>query len=113
MPLVAKSYCGKVPLSDRVPDLGALEMLLAVAHTGSLNAASRQLGITQQAVSARVRSAEAQAGVALIARTPRGSSLTPGGLGGGGVGGPAAGGGRGNWTPGWPRSAPTTRPGCG
>ena len=80
MPLVAKSYSGKVPLSDRVPDLAALEMLLAVAHTGSLNAASRQLGITQQAVSARVRSAEAQAGVALIARTPRGSSLTPEGV---------------------------------
>ena len=42
-----------VPLSDHVPDLAALEMLLAVARTGSLNAASRQLGITQQAVSAR------------------------------------------------------------
>ena len=79
-PLVATSYSGKVPLSDRVPDLAALEMLLAVAHTGSLNAASRELGITQQAVSARVRSAEAQAGVALIARTPRGSSLTPEGV---------------------------------
>jgi DNA-binding transcriptional LysR family regulator len=80
MPLVAGSYSRKVPLSDRVPDLAALEMLLAVAHTGSLNAASRQLGITQQAVSARVRSAEAQVGVALIARTPRGSSLTPEGV---------------------------------
>jgi len=67
-------------LSDRVPDLGALEMLLAVARTGSLNAASRQLGITQQAVSARVRSVESRAGVALVARTPRGSTLTPEGL---------------------------------
>jgi len=47
---------------------------------GSLNAASRQLGITQQAVSARVRSAEAQAGVALISQTPRGSTLTPEGV---------------------------------
>jgi TorA maturation chaperone TorD/molybdenum-dependent DNA-binding transcriptional regulator ModE len=80
MPLVAGNYSREVPLSDRVPDLAALEMLLAVAHTGSLNVASRQLGITQQAVSARVRSAEAQAGVALIARTPRGSSLTPEGV---------------------------------
>jgi DNA-binding transcriptional LysR family regulator len=59
------------------PTRPPLEMLLAVAHTGSLNAASRELGITQQAVSARVRSAEAQAGVALIARTARGSTLTP------------------------------------
>jgi DNA-binding transcriptional LysR family regulator len=80
MPLVAGSYSGNVPLSDRVPDLAALEMLLAVAHAGSLNAASRELGITQQAVSARVRSAEAQAGVVLIVRTPRGSSLTPEGV---------------------------------
>ena len=69
-----------VPLSDRVPDLAALEMLLAVASTGSLNAASRQLGITQQAVSARVRSVESRAGVALIARTARGSTLTPEGV---------------------------------
>jgi DNA-binding transcriptional LysR family regulator len=77
MHFVARSYSGEVPLSDRIPDLAALEMLLAVAHEGSLNAASRQLGITQQAVSARVRAAEAQAGVALIRRTPRGSTLTP------------------------------------
>ncbi len=77
---MTRGYSGRVPLSDHVPDLAALEMLLAVAHTGSLNAASRELGITQQAVSARVRSAEAQAGVALIARTPRGSTLTPEGM---------------------------------
>ena len=77
---MTRGYSGRVSLSDHVPDLAALEMLLAVAHTGSLNAASRELGITQQAVSARVRSAEAQAGVALIARTPRGSTLTPEGM---------------------------------
>ena len=80
MLFVTGSYSEQVPLSARLPDLAALEMLLAVAHAGSLNAASRQLGITQQAVSARVRSAEAQAGVALIARTPRGSTLTPEGI---------------------------------
>ena len=64
-------------LSSRVPDLAALEILLAVARTGSLTAAAREVGITQQAVSARVRAAEAQAGIALISRTPRGSMLTP------------------------------------
>ena len=69
-----------MPLSARIPDLAALEMLPGVAHAGSLNAAPRQLGITQQAASVRVRSAEAQAGVALIARTPRGSKLTPEGI---------------------------------
>jgi DNA-binding transcriptional LysR family regulator len=52
-------------------------VLLAVARGGSLTAASRELGLTQQAVSARVKSAEAQTGVALITRTPRGSALTP------------------------------------
>lgn len=67
-------------LSARVPDLPALEALLAVAHTGSLNAASRQLGITQQAMSARISAAEARTGVALVARSPRGSVLTPEGM---------------------------------
>lgn len=67
-------------LSARVPDLPALEVLLAVARTGSLNAASRQLGITQQAVSARISSAEARAGVALVARSSHGSTLTPEGV---------------------------------
>lgn len=64
-------------LSARVPDLTALEMLLAIARTGSLNAAARQVGVTQQAVSARIRSAEAQAGVSLVSRSSRGSTLTP------------------------------------
>jgi DNA-binding transcriptional LysR family regulator len=68
------------PLSSRVPDLAALEVLLAVARAGSLNRASRELGMTQQGVSARIRSAEAQAGVALVSRTPRGSTLTPEGV---------------------------------
>ncbi|MGE5288203.1 MAG: LysR family transcriptional regulator [Micromonosporaceae bacterium] len=69
-----------MPLSDRIPDLASLEVLLAIARTGSLNAASRQVGVTQQAVSARIKSAEAQAGVSLVSRTPRGSTLTPEGV---------------------------------
>ena len=63
-------------LSTHVPDLAALEMLLAVARSGSLNSAARQIGISQQAVSARIRAIEAQTGVTLVHRTPRGSSLT-------------------------------------
>ena len=66
-----------MPLSSRVPDLAALEVLLAVARAGSLTAASRELGVTQQAVSARVKSAEAQAALPWLTRTPRGSALTP------------------------------------
>ncbi|MGY5137246.1 helix-turn-helix domain-containing protein, partial [Streptomyces nigrescens] len=38
-----------VSLSHRVPDLGALELLLAVARLGSLGRAARARGITQPA----------------------------------------------------------------
>ncbi len=65
-----------VTLSAHVPDLSALEVLLGVAGTGSLNGAARQAGVSQQAVSARIRAMEAQTGVALVHRTPRGSTLT-------------------------------------
>jgi molybdate transport repressor ModE-like protein len=65
-----------VALSSHVPDLAALEVLLSVARTGSLNSAAREAGVSQQAVSARIRAMEAQTGVALVHRTPRGSRLT-------------------------------------
>lgn len=67
------------PLAHRVPDLGALELLLAVARLGSLGRAARELGITQPAASSRVRSMERQLGVALVDRSPRGSRLTDAG----------------------------------
>ena len=63
-------------LSPRMPDLASLELLVAVARTGSLGAAGRELGMTQQAASARIRSMETQTGVALVRRSPRGSTLT-------------------------------------
>ncbi|MGC4999055.1 MULTISPECIES: LysR family transcriptional regulator [unclassified Streptomyces] len=66
-------------LTHRVPDLGALELLLAVARLGSLGAAARELGITQPAASSRLRSMERQLGVALVDRSPRGSRLTDAG----------------------------------
>jgi molybdate transport repressor ModE-like protein len=59
-----------------MPDLAALELLVAVARTGSLGAAGRELGMSQQAASARVRSMETQTGIALVRRSPRGSTLT-------------------------------------
>ncbi|MCV7340588.1 LysR family transcriptional regulator [Mycobacterium haemophilum DSM 44634] len=68
------------PLSARMPDLSACEIFLAIARTGSLGAASREFGLTQQAVSARLASIEEQTGVALVVRTPRGSRLTPAGV---------------------------------
>jgi DNA-binding transcriptional LysR family regulator len=67
-------------LSPRMPELSALEVFLAVAATGSLGAAGRACGLTQQAVSSRIASLEAQTGVVLVARTPRGSTLTPSGV---------------------------------
>ncbi|PBC64942.1 LysR family transcriptional regulator [Streptomyces sp. Tue6028] len=63
-------------MAHRVPELGALELLLAVARLGSLGRAARELGITQPAASSRIRSMERQLGVALVDRSPRGSRLT-------------------------------------
>ncbi|MFI9204480.1 LysR family transcriptional regulator [Streptomyces sp. NPDC053048] len=71
---------GRVPLTHRVPDLGALELLLAVARLGSLGRAAREMGITQPAASGRVRSMERQLGLALVERSPRGSRLTDAGV---------------------------------
>ncbi|WP_280830277.1 LysR family transcriptional regulator [Mycolicibacterium frederiksbergense] len=69
-----------MPLSARMPELAAFEVLLAIARTGSLGAAGRELGLTQQAVSSRLASIEAQTGVLLVQRSPRGSRLTPAGV---------------------------------
>lgn len=63
-----------------MPELSALEVFLTVAKTASLGAAGRELGLTQQAVSARLSSIEAQTGVQLAVRTVRGTQLTPAGV---------------------------------
>ncbi|MEV4926663.1 LysR family transcriptional regulator [Streptomyces roseoverticillatus] len=67
-------------LADRVPDLAALELLLAVARLGSLGRAARETGITQPAASGRIRSMERMLGVGLVERSPRGSTLTDAGV---------------------------------
>ncbi|MGV0742420.1 LysR family transcriptional regulator [Mycolicibacterium sp. XJ870] len=69
-----------MPLTARMPELAAFEVLLAIARTGSLGAAGRELGLTQQAVSSRLASIEAQTGVRLVQRSTRGSRLTPAGM---------------------------------
>lgn len=68
-----------MPLSARMPELGDLEVLTAIANTGSLGAAGRELGLSQQAVSARLKSMESRVGVRLVSRSTRGSTLTPAG----------------------------------
>lgn len=67
-------------LSPHMPELTALEVLLAVARHGSLGGAAREIGTSQQAVSARISSLEAQTGVPLVVRSRRGSSLTANGV---------------------------------
>ncbi|MFE9609292.1 LysR family transcriptional regulator [Streptomyces sp. NPDC006012] len=76
----AEERRGAGTLAHRVPDLGALELLLAVARTGSLGAAAREVGVTQPAASSRIRSMERLLGVALVDRSPRGSRLTDAGV---------------------------------
>ena len=68
-----------MPLSPHVPELGALELLLDVVATGSIGAAGRRHGISQQAASARLRTLERQAGVAVLDRRARGTRLTEAG----------------------------------
>lgn len=63
----------------RVPDLDSLELLLYVAATGSYGEAGRRAGISQQAVSTRMKSTERLVGVALFESGPRGTRLTDAG----------------------------------
>lgn len=67
-------------LSSRMPDLKALELLLAIARTGSLGAAGRQFHMSQQTVSTRLSALEAMTGVVLVIRSARGSYLTQAGI---------------------------------
>jgi DNA-binding transcriptional LysR family regulator len=66
-------------LPDRVSDLMPFDLLLSVARLGSLGLAAAEHGISQPAASTRIRRLERQLGVPLIARSPRGSHLTPDG----------------------------------
>jgi DNA-binding transcriptional LysR family regulator len=65
-------------VSQTVPavDIEALRTLITVAQLGSMSAAAAQLGITQQAVSFRMRKLETVLGRALVVRRPRGTALT-------------------------------------
>src|ERR1700710_2996409 len=67
-------------LSQRMPEWGALQVFLAVAHTGSLTAAARQGGVRQQAVSARIASLESHTGAPMLTRGPQGSTLAAAGV---------------------------------
>ncbi|WP_051681829.1 LysR family transcriptional regulator [Cellulomonas sp. HZM] len=57
-------------------DLTAMRVLVAVDEQGSISAAARALGMSQQAVSQRVRATEREVGARLVDRSARGSELT-------------------------------------
>ena len=63
-------------LSSRMPELTALQMFRTVQRLGSFSAAGKALGLSQQAVSSRMRALEELIGSQLLVRSPRGSSLT-------------------------------------
>ncbi len=65
--------------ATRVPDLGQLHALVVTAGAGSMSAAAELLGVTQQAVSGRIRASEATLGVAVFDRSTRGVVLTSAG----------------------------------
>jgi DNA-binding transcriptional LysR family regulator len=63
-------------MSETVHDVTALRALREVGRQGSIAAAASVLGVSQQALSARMRTLERNMGVTLLARTPSGSHLT-------------------------------------
>ena len=66
-------------MSDALPPLAALHAFALLAETGSLAAVAARLGLTQPAVSKRVRSLERHLGVALVRRGANALSLTDAG----------------------------------
>ena len=64
------------PMNEVVHDLGALRSLREVGRQGSIAAAATVLGVSQQALSARMRTLERAVGVTVLARTSSGSQLT-------------------------------------
>ncbi|MDY6808333.1 MAG: LysR family transcriptional regulator, partial [Actinomycetota bacterium] len=67
-------------VARRLPDLAALDIVVTVARLGSMGAAARDLGISQQAVSARVRGVERELGVEIFIRSAGGVDVTANGM---------------------------------
>ena len=59
--------------------IAALESFLAVARTGNLTVAARELHVTQPGLTARLQRLEAELGAELLVRLPRGVRLTAAG----------------------------------
>jgi DNA-binding transcriptional LysR family regulator len=68
-----------MPLSQPVPDLVSLDLLVSVSQLGSINAAAEAHGVSQPAASMRLRSLERVLGLRLLDRSRTGSLLTAAG----------------------------------
>lgn len=68
-----------MPLSPRVPDLPALDLLLSVIELGSLGRAAEAHGISQPSASSRIRYLEKLVGLPVLERSSLGSRPTPAG----------------------------------
>lgn len=73
------SFAAGKELLPAAPTLIELRVFAAAARHGSLSAAARELGISQQAASARVRVLERTTDVRLLVRSRRGVELTEAG----------------------------------
>ncbi len=67
-------------LDPAILDLAAFEFFLSVVELGSLSKAARRHGVSQPAVSARVRGLERRLGIPLLIRASTGCGPTPDGL---------------------------------
>lgn len=61
------------------PDVSLLRLLVAAVRQGSISAAARECGVTQQTASARLRGLEQRLGLELLLRSPRGVTATAAG----------------------------------
>lgn len=68
-----------MPISPRVPDLPALDLLLSVIELGSLGRAAEAHGISQPSASSRIRYLEKLVGLPVLERSSLGSKPTPAG----------------------------------
>ena len=66
-------------MARRIPPLNPLHVFEVVARTLNLTAASRELHVTQSAVSRQIAALEAYLGIGLFRRERHGVALTPAG----------------------------------
>ena len=67
-------------LTQSQPDIAALDLLVSVAHTGSIRQAAMRHHISQPAASVRIRELERVLGLRLVERATTGARLTSDGL---------------------------------